>query len=303
LKSIDGVYTFEIPYRLSGKHFAFRHPEFDEIERWTAQDAAKRFEDILQNTYMEISVVGDGSVEEIIRCVADTFGQMPAREDFPKSFEKKRILQISAAERMNFYYHSEGSEHPTAELHLFWPGLSEDNIELYRRQLLLARILSERLIERVRHDMGEAYSPYAHYTQSDVFPSYQWMHVSISVDPTKIASVETVFLKEVERLLKDGITEDEFQRIIEPERNFIRDLRRKNAYWLNVLSHSQRDGRTLAYARTMEDFYQNVTKEDLELVARKILKKESLHYYHILPDNLQKKHPIAKNIFRRRRHR
>lgn len=303
LKSPDGIYALEIPYRLSGKHFAFRQPEYSEIERWTAQDVARRFEDILQNAYVEISVVGDCSVEEVIRHVGDTFGQMPTREDFPKSFEKKRIVQIPEAECMNFYYHSGGSEHPTAELHLFWPGLSEDNSELYRRQLLLANILSERLIERVRHDMGEAYSPYAHYMESDAFPSYQWMHVEISVDPTKIRSVETVFLKEVERLLKDGITEDEFQRVIGPERNDVRDVRRQNAYWLNVLSLSQKDGRWLTYARTMEDFYQNVTREDLEPIARKILQKKSLRCYHILPDSLRKKHPVAKNIFRWRKHR
>ncbi|MDR2419849.1 MAG: insulinase family protein [Puniceicoccales bacterium] len=302
LKSPGAVYALEIPYRLSGRHFAFRQPEYNEIERWTAQDVARRFQDILQNAYVEISVVGDCSVEEVIRHVGETFGPMPPREDFPKSFEKKRILQIPEAKRKNFHYHSDGSEHPTAELHLFWPGLAEDNIELYRRQLLLANILSERLLERVRHDMGEAYSPYAHYLQSDVFPSYQWMHVEISVDPTKIVSVETVFLKEVERLLKDGITEDEFQRMIEPERNNVRDLRRRNAYWLNVLSHSQRDGRLLSYARTMEEFYQNVTRKDLEAVA-KILKKESLRCYHILPDSLQKKRHMSQNTFWRRKHR
>ncbi|MDR0445027.1 MAG: insulinase family protein [Puniceicoccales bacterium] len=303
LKSPGGVYASEIPYRLSGKHFVFQPSEYSEIERWTGQEVAQRFKDILQNAHMEISIVGDASVEEIIRHVGETFGQMPVREDFLKSLEKKKILEIPKTERTNLYYHAEGSEYPTAELHLFWPGLAEDNIELYRRQHLLARILSERLIERIRHDMGEAYSPYAHYIQSDAFPSYQWIHINISVDPAKIKSVESVFLEEVERLCEKGITEDEFQRVIEPKKNTVRDLRRKNAYWLNVLSHSQTNGRSLQYARTVEDFFQNVTREDLEWIARKILKKEQLYCYSILPDILQKKRSLSQNISKHRRHR
>jgi zinc protease len=301
LKSPDGIYASEIPHRLSGKHFAFRQPKYGEIEQWTVQDAARRFGNILQSSYVEISIVGDCSVEEVIRHVGETFGQMPLREDFPKSMERKKIIQIPEAERMNFYYHSEGSKHPTAELHLFWPGLSEDNIELYRRQLLLADILSERLLKRVRHDMGEAYSPYAHYLRSDVFPSYQWMRVEISVDPAKMASVEMVFLNEIERWLRDGITEDEFQRMIEPARNNVRDIRRQNVYWMDILSHSQRDGRSLSYARTMEEFYQNVTKEELEQVAHRVLKKDQLRCYRIFPEGCRKKGKAARGAFLRHR--
>jgi zinc protease len=297
-KSPESVYARQIPYCLSGEHFAFRRARWAEIERWTAEEVARYFGDVLKKAYLEISVVGDIAAEEVIRSVGETLGRLPAREDFPNSLEKKRILKIPSAERVELSYCAVGSEHPTAELHLFWPGLLEENIELYRRQHLLAKLLAGCLLERIRHDLGEAYSPYAYYLESEAFPSYRWIHAGISVDPRRIRAVEAAILAEVERLRKEGISEDEFRRVLEPERQAVRDFRRENAYWLNVLSRSQADGRSLAHARTLEDFYQQVRREDLEEVARRVLRREALHRHQIRPGALR-----SKSLFRRRRHR
>jgi len=260
------------------------------------------FQKILRTSYLEITVVGDRPAEEILRCVGEVFGSMPVREDFPRAWEKKRILSVPGPERRHFHYRPEGSRHPVAELHLFWPGLPEDNIELQRRQQLLAEVLSGRLMRRVRHDLGEAYSPYAHYLQSDAFPAYRWMHVGISVDPKKVAAVESAFLQEVEQLLRDGISPEEFRRVVEPGKNAVRDLRRKNAYWLQVLSRSQADGRSLACARSLEDFYPRVSREDLEWVARRVLKKELLYRYVLRPDGVRKRQVPREALRRHRPH-
>ncbi|MDR3143296.1 MAG: insulinase family protein [Puniceicoccales bacterium] len=300
-KSPGAVYAQRVPYRLSGEHFAFRRARWAEIERWSAEDVAQYFENILKRAYLEISVVGDISSEEAICSVGETLGRLPAREDFPESLERNRILKIPSAERVELSYCAAGSEHPTAELHLFWPGLLEENTELYRRQCLLAKLLSGRLFERIRHDLGEAYSPYARYLESEVFPAYRWIHADISVDPKKIRALESTILAEVEHLRKEGISEDEFQRILEPERQAIRDRRKRNGYWLYVLSRSQADGRSLSYARTLENFYQQVRREDLEEVARRVLRREALHCYHIRPDDLRKERKRA--LFRHRGHR
>jgi zinc protease len=73
-------------------------------------------------------------------------------------------------------------------------------------------------------------------------------------------------------LVIDGATQDELSRAISPTLTSIKDMQRRNGYWLNtVLTGSKKYPQQLDWSLTLMKDYASITTEDVSFFAKKYL--------------------------------
>ena len=85
-------------------------------------------------------------------------------------------------------------------------------------------------------------------------------------------------------LAEGGVTEEELNRLREPQLKAVRDQQRQNGFWVNVLNESQSDPSSLDAVRQLEAHYLSITTEDLSQLARKYLTRENASWAVIGPE-------------------
>jgi len=146
------------------------------------------------------------------------------------------------------------------------------NISRTRRLSVLADIVSDMLREQIREKLGSAYSTFAFNRSSRTYPGYGVFQTMVYINPE-----EADFLvKEVKQISSniagDGATQDELNRAIAPTLTSIKEMMRKNNYWLNtVLTGSKKYPQQLDWSRTILKDYASITKEEVSNMAKKYL--------------------------------
>jgi zinc protease len=76
-------------------------------------------------------------------------------------------------------------------------------------------------------------------------------------------------------LNRKGVSEDELRRALEPTLTSIRDIRRKNRYWMeSVLNLSSRHPQQLQWPQTMLEEFAAIKADELTALARQYLAPE-----------------------------
>jgi zinc protease len=142
---------------------------------------------------------------------------------------------------------------------------------------MLSAILDDRLRIKIREELGDAYSPFAHNLPSDTWKGYGYLFASVTVDPAQAAKVNGVIARIASDLAKgDSITADELDRAKKPQVVSIEEMRRTNRYWMgSVLESSQEYPQRLDWSRTFVDDYKNITVEEINALAEEFLKDDT----------------------------
>ena len=269
-QTLDGVFARHVPRHLAGGDPRFGFPpeavmaghDLEAVKAWL--EAPRRREKL------EVAVVGEIDPEAVIRAVARTFGALPERERVKPSYAEAREIAFPPPGRSGVFTYA--AAQPKARLMSVWPTTDRADIRLTRRLAVMAGLVDERLRVRVREELGEAYSPTAFNTSSDVYTDYGYTAAMIDADP---ASADTIFalVREIgENLARDGFDEDEFQRVLKPRLSALEVQYRDNGYWLNsVLLGSHERPQQLDWARSLFVDYPSITREEVLALARTYL--------------------------------
>jgi zinc protease len=86
-------------------------------------------------------------------------------------------------------------------------------------------------------------------------------------------------------LAENGITQDEVDRLSEPLLNQVRDAMRTNGFWLSNINDAQSNAEGLHSLRTIEEFYANISVEDLSALAAEYLQASKASYLVVTPNS------------------
>ncbi|MDH4206423.1 MAG: insulinase family protein, partial [Desulfobacteraceae bacterium] len=146
------------------------------------------------------------------------------------------------------------------------------NINRTRRLSILSDIISDRFREQIREKLGSAYSTFAFNRPSKAYPGYGVLQAMAYVDPNESDMIIKEIKKILSNLAKDGVTQDELSRAKEPTLTSIKDMFRKNSYWLDtVLTGSKIHPEKIDWSRTILKDYASITKERVSNIAKKYL--------------------------------
>jgi zinc protease len=215
---------------------------------------------------LEITIVGDVTVDQAIASVAPTFGALAHRESagappnggehFPKPTpEPVQLTDKGAANQ--------------AVAVIAWPtnGFFPD-MQQPRTLRVLAEILSQRLLDELRTREGITYTPGASTYTSLITPDYGFVYALAQIPPDKIGTFYDVVGHVADDLKNKPIPADELERARGPRIEDIQRQQQTNEYWLQLIAGAQSDPRRLDVIRTTIPDLKAITADDLQKAAR-----------------------------------
>lgn len=232
-------------------------------------DLKAMLEGPLTHAPVEITIVGDVTVDKAIAEVAATFGALPPRPTGETaSAEGERILFPSPVAAPVILTDSGRADQAMAVI--AWPVTDFYNdMQASRADMLAGQVFEDRVIDKVRIAEGATYSPETAVALSEAFPQYGVAYAAVEIPPQKIPG----FFADVDQIITDmrdhGVTADELERARNPRVAGIVKAQLTNEYWLSRLAGSITDPRRLAIIRTTLPDYGKVTQADVQAAVRR----------------------------------
>jgi zinc protease len=267
-KSIEGAMALSGSRFLAGGDHRFGLPDDGTFMKLTLDEIKSWISPLIGNNDIEVSVVGDVDIDSIIQLTARYFGSLTLQS--PVNTQKELKLPVFPV----------GQSQTLSVQTKIFKGLiivaypTEDiwDINRTRRLSILSDIISDRLREQIREKLGSAYSTFAFNRPSTAYPGYGVLQAMAYIDPNESDMIIKEVKKIVSNIAKNGVTEDELKRAKEPTLTSIKDMFRKNGYWLNtVLTGSEIHPQRIDWSRTILKDYASITKERVSNIAKKYL--------------------------------
>ena len=164
------------------------------------------------------------------------------------------------------------------------PGI-DSKISRARRFNVLVDVLGNRMREKIREELGATYSPQASSQPSDAYPAFGYLLGASIAKPEDLDTINTITLELGSTLAKEGATEDELERALNPVLSQVEQVERDNGYWLNtVMSRSQSEPHRVHWAITRNDDYKAITLKEINQLAATYLKAERAVQIKLLPE-------------------
>ncbi|WP_233205173.1 M16 family metallopeptidase [Alkalicaulis satelles] len=277
---------------LRGGDPRFGFPTAEEVAGFTMDHARQMLAPALAEAPVEITIVGDVTVERAMEVTAATFGALPERAESWPEFDHNRQISFPEPAREPVVLHFDGQDYQGMANVYFPIG---DGFDARRRRALqlMAGIFDLKATERFREREGATYSPIVQGQPSTVYPGFGFVWAGLDVAVSDISRMYEI-VDEIAGVMASGeITEDELQRARQPVLERLREQRERNPFWIGALARSQSDPDRLEDLRTAEAHYREVTVEEITALAREALDPGRAFRMTILPRSLA---PLPEDI-------
>ncbi|MBV7264715.1 M16 family metallopeptidase [Erythrobacter ani] len=258
-------------------------PEAD----FLALDYAKlnaAIEDRLRSGAIEIALVGDLDEDAAISAVAATLGALPPREAEFQPRDEARTRRFTDDRSPRTITHS--GESDQAILRLYWPTTDDDDFEETLRIWLLSQAVRLEMLDRLREELGQAYSPYATTRSSRIYEDYGTFSLGASIDVGQIAATREA-ITEMLTDIRDGdaIDSDLIERARKPLLETYDNALKSLGGWMGLADNAQSQPDRLERFFRGPDLLMGITPADLKAVANRYLDPESALEIQVVPGN------------------
>ena len=267
-RSIDGAMALSGSRFLAGGDHRFGLPDDETFKKLTIDDIKSWISPSIGNNDFEVSVVGDVDIDSIIQLTAQYFGSLTLHPNVNTQKESKLpVFPVGQSQTISVQ-----TKILKGLIIVAYPTEDIWDIKRTRRLSILSDIISDRFREQIREKLGSAYSTFAFNRPSRAYPGYGVLQAMAYVDPNESDMIIKEIKKIASNLAKDGVTQDELSRAKEPTLTGIKDMFRKNNYWLDtVLTGSKNHPQKIDWSRTILKDYASITKERVSNIAKKYL--------------------------------
>jgi zinc protease len=242
-------------------------PTMGDVASARARDLRALLERPLATGAIEVTIVGDVSVDRATQAVAATFGALPARPPAtPPPPEAYRTHFPTPTAQPVVRYHGGHADQalaliawPTDDAYAHAPGLADLRV--------LQQVLNNRLIDRLRIEDAATYTPRSGLEASRTFAGFGYLYAAASVSPAK---TDLVFgrARAIAADLRDHpISEDELERARRPALAALERAEQTDSWWLNALERAQSDPRRLDLIRQALPNLRAVGADDVQRAA------------------------------------
>lgn len=141
---------------------------------------------------------------------------------------------------------------------------------------ILGKILTTRYTKTIREDEGGTYGVgVSGSARKEPYNLYQ-MAMSFECNPDKAASLKPLLYVEVDKVIKDGVTEEELSKITLNMLKEIEQGKQHNSYWMSVLETYYQAGINMNDPKNVEDIIKNVKTKDVQKFAKRFFKNANI---------------------------
>ncbi len=215
-----------------------------QVDRVTPEQVRSWLQKQLATQPIEVSIVGDMPRERAMELAAQYFGSLPTRNRISDAaLDDLRTIARPSGPMLQ----SKKIDTPTDKAMFLSGFFGPDQAELEeaRAMLLASRVLSTRMIEKVREDKALAYAPQAQFSPGRELPGFGTFVLITQTSPAKVSTLQGV----VEELYSDfaskGPTDEELSVAKKQIATNLDEQMREPSFWSRTLSGLEYRGRTL----------------------------------------------------------
>lgn len=279
MRTSEGVLGLINFYELTGRDLRYRAPAFDNLTALGLTDLRVWLDSILRDEPLDFALVGDFDPEAAIPLLARTLGALPARtgaraEQFPIHFAKKgHEFAMPGPPQVD-----------RAAVQILWAADQGTDVHASRQLEVLAAIFSNRLLQRVREDLGAAYAPTADYWRTGIGTEEGYMIAYVTTAPKLASKVRKLILQEAEKLATRGATAAELTDAVTPMLARTKVQLKGNSYWLwNIALRAYEREEVLTWPGTRYSDFERITLAEVNALARQILTRERALQFSVVP--------------------
>ncbi len=126
-------------------------------------------------------------------------------------------------------------ETPKANIQQMWTGTTDYSLAKSVVADALGQVLESRYLKSIREDAGLAYTVGAQAQVTFGMRDQYALYISVPAQPAKCDSALLLMKQGIDEVAKNGVTDEELQKIKEYELKTFADNQRKNAYWQSLI--------------------------------------------------------------------
>ena len=148
---------------------------------------------------------------------------------------------------------------------------------------LLARAAQIELTDRLREQLGQAYSPDASSSMSSTYPGYGTFTITASVDAGQVEATRAAIAELVDHLRDAPLDEDVITRARQPMLESYDNALKSLGGWLNLADRAQSEAERLERWFAGPDTLKAITAQDLQEAAQRYLARTDAVEFLVLP--------------------
>ncbi len=278
----EGVVSGPVSLLVHGGDPRFGMPPEADAARRTLAELRAWLEPMLRRGPMQVMIVGDVDPARAVAEVGRTFGALPARGEDQQPTPPSLALP-SPPDPVRFTHSGQGNQ---ALAMVYWPTTGQDDARTSIGLDLVADILTDRLLREVREQEGATYSPQVQSQQSLALPGFGYIVAAIDAAGADAARIVALIRDTAAEMRAGGITEDEFERALQPRLAQARNAQQTNDYWLyGVLFGAEQFPRVLDQARTLIADTESQTLAGVQALAATYLDPDRALPVLVVPDS------------------
>ena len=260
-------------------------PTAAEVASWTIDELRSGVTAGLAAGPIDVTVVGDVTVDDAIAAVASTFGALPTRAAAPQPAPgaTERRFPAGTPEPVVLKHTGPGEQ---GLAYIAWPTTdSVDDRTEARTVQILGEVMGLRATEEIRERLAIAYSPGVSTGSSDTFKGYGSIFVQALTRPEAFPAFYDAVNAIVASLRDTPITEDELNRARLPEVERLKRTQAGNEYWLGQLSGVAANPGDVEQIQTHISDLEGITVADIQRAARQYLRTDTAWRAVVTSDN------------------
>ena len=285
----NGAFSKQAPKAIYGNDARFTIPEQQEIENCTTDMAKAALTPWLQKGAMEISIVGDFSVEEVLPVLQRTFGAMPERlrEFIPLSKDETSVSHAKWGQRTFIPYSTDLDKTIVTQIRPCGDGMDQHR---NRRLAVLTSIVRQKLFDGIRAQLGETYSPSVSLNTNATLSNAATLSTASAGVVSNRVKVNSAMDAILIDLGQGKITQEDLDCALRPFITRTQKNLRTIGYWESALSRLQSDSRQLPLIRNIMEDVQSISLEEIQQLAREIFApQDTVNYFFTMPEEAVRK--------------
>ncbi|MBB4307743.1 zinc protease [Rhizobium leguminosarum] len=245
------------------------------------EDFEALFRPMVSSGPIDITIVGDVTVDDAIRLTAETFGALPPRLQTAPSNDQGNV-HFPANNKPVVQTHSGRADSAAAIVGAPVGDLLSDLPRSFTANIAV-QIFQNRLIDQFRTAEGASYVLEGDVNLSRELPGFGYAYFYVETNPAKIARFYALVDETADDLRSHDVSTDELARARGPIIETLKHQRQGNEYWIEYLRGAQTDSRRLDRIRDNLSGYDKVTAGDIRAFAATYFGPEKFWKFEVLP--------------------